>query len=475
MKKHFLHFLLSINLLSVFILSSFSIAKAEALTPGKVTTWGWYKAETYKQTSGQSGSASFDFGVIGITGLTVELPLANGTTSSVFHFTYVFKEPTTGYITLQVTGASTYYAKDTNFAVNGAYFTSLPDSTNNKTKSWTFRFTNTESVDFMIVAPASGTFDNTTTFTLTGGYGSGTDELDYLQDIANLVDSLDTRVGQIYGILSTYFDYKLSTMASTFSDILAELHSKNTYQVELQSLPAWVFASATYSNIYYDDGSKYPYVQVSANDVTKYMNFNPANTYYFYCMLSAGASTSNISMTNANVNVELYSLPYYRFNGGYRIWRFTYTVSGETEQVSAMRWGIDNNIIPLYFGDGRNMTVEMQSLLGVDSENLTTERLQQIIDLLTEIAGDELFDTTEYDDFIDDVGGFLNNLKNFFPTLLPFQTDFNSVPSFTGSNTHVDEMTGFVGDVYTGVSQAFPFVKTFIILGAVVLLMKVFL
>lgn len=287
----------------------------------------------------------------------------------------------------------------------------------------------------------------------------------HLTDVQSLTVYLCSTNTSSNGIQPTSVDSSLTKTSDSIADLLAD------YQIELQSLPAWIFASATYDSIVYDNGMKYPYVSVKAGDVTKYQNFSPGKTYIFYCMLSAGASTSTISMTNGSVSVEIYSLPYYRFNGGYRIWRFTYQVITTTDQVSAMRWGIDNNVIPLYFGDGRNMTVEMQSLLGTDSPNLTTDKLDQLIALLAAQGDpDTSQDIDNTSDDLSDISGQINVITDQID--IDFNNNINNIDLddhdfFTGLTNTTNYFKVYVQDFYNNIGD----IKALLIVPVIVTIM----
>lgn len=254
----------------------------------------------------------------------------------------------------------------------------------------------------------------------------------HLQDVQSLTIYLCSTNTSSNGIQPTSVDSSLTRTSDAIADLLAD------YQVELQSLPAWIFATNSMDGITYDNSMKYPVLNITAGQSSKNMVFYSSNTYVFYCMLGSGQwNNTTIHSKNGNVNVEAYSLPYYRFNGGYRIWRITISLTAFSEATDAIVYENTSTMIPLYFGDGRNMTVEMQSLLGVNSENLTTDLLNQIIAIINQQQ------TQDDQNFIDDMSSTVSDytasettIHDFFDTSMnDIDLDDYSIPASLAATT----------------------------------------
>lgn len=461
MKKHFLHFLLSINLLSVFILSSFSIAKAESLTPATISSYGSYSAETYY--SSQSGASVTIGGGVGNFTAGMEIPVYD---SSVFHFHYDFDAYYSGSIDFTVVSVRQWRLDACSVAVSGGWFDTLPSKTaTNASKTFRISFEGTPYIDFYIIAPnlSSGgviPFDNSTAFSMS--YAGMTSSLNDHQ----LID---------------HIDYLLLGMSVTYNDMLLEMQNDLNFDIPLERTSAYSYLLNMGDSIHYDNTCPLPYINLDTSKQGQAWVYGGRTYLFAYAYeRSIGSKTFNELFTVSYGNVYntvannqsvaptvsggfVYDWVEITFNTGYNGW-FT------------LKPNYNCKIVPLYFNLNTNpISNELAEFLHHDPNNITYNQLEQIIEQLVALNNEEHYDTTTYDNFITDVSTFFTNLRNWFPSITPFQTDINSTGPFTGDNTHVDEMTGFVGDVYTGVSQAFPFVKTFIILGAVVLLMKVFL
>lgn len=288
----------------------------------------------------------------------------------------------------------------------------------------------------------------------------------HLQDVQSLTVYLVSNQTSSNGIQPTSVNSSLTSTSDAIADLLAD------YQIELQSLPAWLFATNSIDGITYDNSMKYPVLSITAGQTSRNMVFNSANTYVFYCMLGPGQwNNTTIHSKNGNVNVETYSLPYYRFNGGYRIWRITISLTSFSEATDAIVYENTSTMIPLYFGDGRNMTVEMQSLLGVNSDNLTTDLLNQIITLLAAQGDpDTSQDIDNTSDDLSDISGQINEITNQID--IDFNNNINNIDLddhdfFTGLTNTTNYFKVYVQDFYNNIGD----VKALLIVPVIVTIM----
>lgn len=427
--------------------------KALTQTGGTTTSYGTYMAETYEQ-NGDRGNVSISYG-----GLTVESPIGGG--DSVFHLHYDFKDEYSGYIILSITSPSvnSYLLSSCSWILQNGWITNRSSDTyTGTTKQFRLNFYHVTSVDFTIISDNVLVYDEDVTFTMTYS-------MQVVDTIYDMLDENTSAIGDLYTSFNSICDYKLSDMEESLTEIYTSIESKADYQIDIQSLPAWIFATSSFSTVTYNDTMKYPMVSATAGLTSKYMYFTPGYNYYFYFMAGSTFSNNPVSLKLNNANFELYSLPYYRFNGGFRIWRITITCPGDTEVQDALLYNVDFDMIPLYFGDGSNMTQEMQSVLGVQSENLTTQRLQEIIDILNDMGIDIDLDddnVTAFNNGTDNVNDFIDTVTDYIPSTDSLTSDINTLPDF--ANDFVD-VSNFVQTVYVEITDVLPQFKYFVIVG----------
>lgn len=451
-KKTALTSLIIISVITLYITPFFHIVKAETLTPGKVTEYGSYLAETYTVSNG------YEVGYE-VAGFSITAPMVSG--SSVFHFHYSFNDVKSGYLTLQVTtpGHQWYIGQSTYF-VDGGWFSLVPQNSGTaSTYQFTIRFKDTNYIDFTISYKTGSVFDASTFF-----YLNSVSINDYYTENENL--------DEIVNVLNSNFDIKLSDWDATFNQILTSIQSLADYQIDNESILAYYFVLSNLNTmqIEYNNGDVTTAVSVSQNGYTRPIAI-PANTsYYFYFYTSV--NSINLIPANARGFVEVDTIP--PTMSGYRLVRVT--LNNNTDQNFSERyiWSDSAVIVPLYFGDGYAMSQAMQSITKHDSESYMTKLIHQIIDALNDTDSD-LVDSTLFNNVLNNISTFLTSVGSTVPNAQTFDDDIGGLPQFIVDGTYKLHTTAsLVNDVYTQLTTTFPFLKIVAILSLGAMLIGVF-
>lgn len=453
----------------------FNDVKALSLTPITTSSYGSYSAEVYYASSDTYPSEIS----VGIPGLfQVAIPQAD---TSVFHFHYDFdtEQSIGGLITITVDSTRSYVLNNANIAVSGGYIQSTSSKTANTTsKTFSIGMYNTDHIDLYITCTATfqfPIFSDSTTFTISHNLTTGLSEYYLIDHMDTVLSNVVSYVSLISGTLGTCVDYKLSDMADTFSDMLNAIQDKADYQVEYESMYAYYFVLSDLSTMQvdYTDGNISTAVSVVEDQRTRTLNVPAETTLYFYYYTSVNNITFK-SASTASIDWVAEQIP--PATTTWRLRRIT-IINDTVDAINVyFTWKQDGVIVPLYLGDGRNMSLVMQSMTHYDSPNMTTDLLNQIISKIEQLFGGEGYDTTGYDSIVNSVNTFIVGLQNYMPSSGLFENDVNGLPDLVGRNSpfNFQAVSNFVDTIYNGIADAVPGFSVLVIGGLLVLLVKVF-
>lgn len=223
----------------------------------------------------------------------------------------------------------------------------------------------------------------------------------------------------------------------------------SSYQIPIESVPAYIFTTSNPNDIIYNFGDAYPHYHVLSGTVGQTVRFYSLdrNQHYYYVFftkdtISANANpprtftlnrSNTVSMTIGAVN------PYTA--SSYRLYLAEFTVPSDSA-LNEIRWGFETDVYPVFFGYYSQMpdsirqlcnltTTQGEILDALRNQNIT---LTQIYNLLfnTTDTSQSIQDTADaVDDLIDEehdiTDGFMDDLTGFNTDMDLTQYNFTSL------------------------------------------------
>lgn len=220
---------------------------------------------------------------------------------------------------------------------------------------------------------------------------------DRLTNIYNAVNSSAVSDAAIASDIDSLLS-ETNVIRSTLTNIYNLLTELADYQVPQESITAYSLFSRLGGNVLYSDGQVSPYFKISGRST----EINISGTYYLAFYYSGWTAPIASMVTSGGVSANLsYKYEYLVRNSNYHL--FVYTISGNGQFTFTVKDdAVNRYVIPIYFGHTTNMNQDMQMLLNVTSETLTTQRIQQVYNLLLDTSKNQSWLKSIYDYLIGD-------------------------------------------------------------------------
>lgn len=356
---------LSVSAVSLFSLHS---AKADSITPTTTTSYGSYYVDTYFQ---QSGSSVVD-------GWTIVLPFIeiniNNANSTVYHLHYDFNNKYDGYINVTVTSARSWVLNDCDLGVEGGWFMSLPaSSTSSASKTFRIGLSGSQTLDFYIVHKSVST--------------------------TNVVFNLSTTYSISYTLSMGMTDNELLDHIDTM------LMTNATYQIDIESIPAWAFFQPDYDHVSYAYGDIYPHIIFASGYQSKTFRLEADEEVVLYAYMSTDLACS---MYQSRFTLTTSRLEQYKISGmSLYIIKMKNNTSAST--TDRLQFDYSGTCIPIYYGYEENMPDSLCNMFGIETK--TESYLRQILDaILNGGSSVPTFWLDTWDDIMTSVNRFINTI-----------------------------------------------------------------
>lgn len=202
------------------------------------------------------------------------------------------------------------------------------------------------------------------------------------------------------------------------------------YQFDIYQLPAVLIATNNFNCVTYEDGYMYPVLNLPSGSRGTLLRMNSISESVFIFiskntidMSSTNGRTPDITTNYGRHTLTLTSGAYAQFQN-YRIYILKLNNSSGSSQTDYLKWNVDSQIIPLYFGHANGLPDDLIGLVyGVTPSYQTVAYLRSILSALTNSgdSGQTSQDIGNIADQVDDItdqehditDGFISDLDDF--------------------------------------------------------------
>lgn len=257
-------------------------------------------------------------------------------------------------------------------------------------------------------------------------------------------------------ILALYEANTGLTYDGSLTDIDVDVFNTNTfqsYQIPVESVPAYIFTTSDPNNIVYNFGDAYPHYHVSNGTVGQTVRFyalaRDQHCYYIFFTKDTITSTRTLTLNRSNtVSMTVNAVNPYTASS-YRLYIAEFTVPSDSA-LNEIKWGFETDVYPVFFGFESQMTDTLRGLAGLqtidtkilDALNTNNMRLQQIINILMNDSSGTSNDIDSTTDAVNDLieeeqditDGFLDDLTGFNTDM--DLTEYNFTTLFMDANNY---------------------------------------
>lgn len=225
------------------------------------------------------------------------------------------------------------------------------------------------------------------------------------------------------------------------------------YQFDIYQLPAVLIATNNFNCVSYEDGDMYPVVNLPSGSRGTLLRMNAISESVFVFiskntidMSSTNGRTPDITTNYSRHTLTLTSGAYAQFQN-YRIYILKLNNSAGTSQTDYLKWNVNSQIIPLYFGNQTGMPDDLVGLVyGTTPTYQMTAYLRSILAAITN-SGDSGETAQDISDIADDLNDYDSQISDVI----------------SGTSDNIDDFINAVDldtyDFLTGIANASEYFK----------------